>query len=140
MWRRIICMTGILMPSVLLAQSTSWTDDLKSMHSILETIKEEMLPLCSQLINVGRGIGGFAALWYIAERIWQHLARAESIDFYPLMKPVGIGLAILLFPSVIALMDGVLQPMVSGTSAMVDKTDATIALLLEKKKEAMKNS
>lgn len=140
MWRRIICVMGVLMPMVLLAQSTSWTDDLKSMHSILDTIKEEMLPLCSQLINVGRGIGGFAALWYIAERIWQHLARAESIDFYPLMKPVGIGLAILLFPSVIALMDGVLQPMVSGTSAMVDKTDATIALLLEKKKEAMKNS
>lgn len=68
------------------------------------------------------------------------MARAESIDFYPLMKPVGVGLAILLFPSVIALMDGVLQPMVTGTSAIVEKSDATIALLLEKKKQAMKDS
>jgi conjugative transposon TraJ protein len=140
MRKRIFMLAGMLMPIVLFAQETSWADDLKSMHSILELIQEEMLPMCSNLINVGRGIAGFAALWYIAERIWQHMARAESIDFYPLMKPVGVGLAILLFPSVIALMNGVLHPMVSGTAAMVEKSDATIALLLEKKKQAMKDS
>ena len=140
MWRRIFVLLGMLMPGILFAQETSWAEDLKSMHSILETIHEEMLPMCSNLINVGRGIGGFAALWYIAERIWQHMARVESIDFYPLMKPVGIGLAILLFPSVIALMNGVLQPMVTGTAAMVEKSDATIALLLQKKEEAVKKS
>jgi len=131
---------GICMPGILMAQETSWAEDLKSMHSILDTIQEEMLPMCSNLINVGRGIGGFAALWYIAERVWQHMAHAESIDFYPLMKPVGIGMAILLFPSVIALMNSVLQPMVTGTAAMVEKSDATIALLLQKKEEAVKNS
>jgi conjugative transposon TraJ protein len=127
-------------PHLLFAQSTGWNADLQSLHRILQTIKTDLLPLSASLINVGRGIGAFAALWFIAEKVWQHLARAESIDFYPLLRPFAIGLAIVLFPSVITVMDGVLQPITDGTAAMVEKSDATIALLLAQKNEAVKNS
>lgn len=140
------CVKGILflivlvMPQVLLAQSTSWADDMKSLHLVLHQIYSELIELSSQLIGVGRGIGGFAALWFIGERVWGQIARAESIDLYPLLRPFAIGLAIILFPSVIGVLNGVLQPTVNGTSAMVEHTDAAIALLLEQKKEAVKNS
>ena len=137
----IVALLCICFPNILLAQeSTSWAEDLKSMHTVLADIKNELMPMCSELIGVGRGIGGFAALWYIAERVWGQIARAESIDFFPLLRPFAIGLAIILFPSVINLMDKVLQPTVDGTSAIVKNTDAAVDLLLKEKDKAVKES
>ncbi len=100
--RVIIALVCACVPNMLWAQETSWAEDLKGMHTVLDEIYDELLPLSSQLIGIGRGIGGFAALWYIAERAWGQIARAESIDFYPLLRPFAIGSqAILLFPSVL---------------------------------------
>ena len=61
-----------------------------------------MIVNCSELIGVGRGIAGFGALCYISYRVWGHIARSEPIDFYPLLRPFAIGLAITLFPAVIS--------------------------------------
>ncbi len=132
---------GIVLPITTQGQVVSgWADDLQSLHSVLDQLRAEMMPLCSGLIGVGRCIAGFAALWYIAARVWGHIARAEGIDFYPLFKPFVIGCAIAFFPAVIALIDGVMQPTVNGTKDMVEKSDAAIAVLLKQKEEAVKNS
>ena len=37
-------------------------DNIHGLQSVLDQLYSEMLPLCSQLIGVGRGIAGFAAL------------------------------------------------------------------------------
>ncbi len=137
----IFAIVGILLPIISQAQTIGgWADDLQSFHSVLDQLHAEMLPLCSELIGVGRGIAGFAALWYIAARVWGHIARAESIDFYPLFKPFLIGFAVAIFPSVVALIDGVMQPTVNGTKGMVDRSDAAIEVLLKQKEEAVQNS
>jgi conjugative transposon TraJ protein len=99
-----------------------------------------MMPLCSRLIGVGRGVAGFAATWYIASRIWKHIANAEPIDFYPLFRPFVIGFAVLIFPSVIAMINGVMKPTVTGTRAMVTDSDAAVAQLLKMKEEAIKKT
>jgi conjugative transposon TraJ protein len=114
--------------------------DIKGLQSVLDTIYSQMLPLCSSLIGVGRGIAGFAAIWYIAYRVWRHIANAEPIDIYPLFRPFVIGFCLLIFPSVIALMNGVLQPTVTATNAMVTNSDAAIAQLLAQKEQAVENS
>ncbi|HVM86865.1 MAG TPA: conjugative transposon protein TraJ [Puia sp.] len=114
--------------------------DIKGLQSVLDTIYNEMLPLCSSLIGVGRGIAGFAATWYIAYRVWRHIANAEPIDIYPLFRPFVIGFCVLIFPSVISLMNGVLQPTVTATNAMVTNSDAAIAELLAQKEQAVQNS
>src|SRR5665647_538376 len=100
---RIITAIGmaVIMPNILFAQSGGFADDIKSLHQVLEQLYTEMLPLCSKLIGVGRGIAGFAAIWYIASRIWRHIANAEPIDFYPLFRPFVIGFAVLIFTLVI---------------------------------------
>lgn len=134
----IIAVTGLVFPIVSRAQG--FAGEIHSLQSVLEQLYNDMLPLCSQLIGVGRGLAGFAALWYIASRIWRHLANAEPIDFYPLLRPFAIGLAILLFPSVIALMNGILKPTVTGTAAMVENSNNAIAYLLQKKEEAIKKT
>lgn len=119
---------------------TSMAGSIRSLQSVLEQLYEDMIPLCSQLIGVGRGIAGFAATWYIASRVWGHIARAESVDFYPLFRPFVLGFAILIFPSVIAMINGVMKPTVTATAAMVKHSDQAIAQLLLMKEQAIKQT
>src|SRR3954452_10625265 len=133
---------GLMLPLLSVAQSVGGEsgNDLKSMQQVLDHLYAEMMPLCSQLIGGGRGIAGFAATWYIAVRVWRHLSNAEPIDFYPLLRPFAIGMAVLMFPSVIAVINGVMGPTVSGTAGMVEGSDQAIATLLQQKEEAIKQT
>jgi conjugative transposon TraJ protein len=106
----------------------------------LDKVYSDMMPLCSRLIDVGRGLAGFGALWYIASRVWKQIAQAEAIDFYPLLRPFALGLAIVMFPAVIGIMNGVLQPTVSATSSMVKDSNQAIARLLAQKEAALKKT
>lgn len=130
--------TALLLPKFSQAQGVAQT--LSGMQSVLDNVYSEMLPLCSRLIDVARGIAGFGALWYIASRVWRQIASAEPIDVYPLLRPFALGMAILLFPMVIALMNGVLQPTVSATGAMVSDSNRAIERLLKAKEAAIKKS
>lgn len=129
---------AIALPSMGMAQGIA--GEMKGLHGVLEKLYDQMMPLCSQLISVGRGLAGFAALWYIASRVWGHLARAEPIDFYPLFRPFVIGFCVLMFPSVLGIINGVMKPTVTATAAMVDGSDKAIAVLLQRKEEAIKKS
>lgn len=115
-------------------------DDIGSLHSILEQLYEEMMPLCSDLMGVGQGIAGFAAVFYIASRVWRHIANAEPIDFYPLFRPFVIGFCIMIFPSVLALINGVMKPTVTATASMVTGSNKAIEVLLNEKEKAVKES
>ena len=126
------------MPGVLCAQS--FTGEIHSLQSVLDQLYYEMLPLCSKLIGVSRGLAGFAALWYISSRVWRHLANAEPIDFYPLLRPFALGLCVMMFPYVLAVINGVLQPTVTGTAAMVTGSNNAISYLLRLKEEAIKKT
>jgi conjugative transposon TraJ protein len=141
-WERImmILLLCLLVPGILLAQSTGVGGEIKSLQQVLDQLYTAMLPLCSKLIGVGRGIAGFAAIWYIASRVWRHIANAEAIDFYPLFRPFVIGFAIVIFPSVIAMINGVMSPTVTGTAAMVTDSNNAIAVLLQQKQEAIKKT
>jgi conjugative transposon TraJ protein len=128
----------LLLPA--LAQAQDMAGEIHSLQSVLDELYNDMLPLCSQLIGVGQGIAGFAALWYIASRVWRSIANAEPIDFYPLLRPFGLGLAIMMFPSVLAIMNGVLKPTVTGTAAMMRSSNNAIAYLLKQKEDAIKKT
>ncbi len=131
---------GMIIPELVSAQTGGSADDIQSLHSVLEQLYDNMMPLCSKLIGVGRGIAGFAATWYIASRVWRHIANAEPVDFYPLFRPFVLGFAVLIFPSVIAMINGVMKPTVSGTQQMVTDTDKAVAQLLQMKEEAIKKT
>ncbi|WP_277014338.1 conjugative transposon protein TraJ [Flavobacterium lindanitolerans] len=124
----------------ILGKAQGLADEMNGLHGVLDQLYDEMMPLCSQLIGVGQGLAGFAALWYIASRVWRHLANAEPIDFYPLMRPFAIGLCIMLFPAVIGIINGVMKPTVTGTARMVEGSNKAIAVLLKKKEEAIKKT
>lgn len=133
-----MAVVGWVLP--LMSRAQGIADDMKGMHAVLEQLYNEMMPLCSQLIGVGQGLAGFAALWYIAARVWRHLSNAEPIDFYPLFRPFVIGFCVMVFPSVLGLINGVMKPTVTATASMVEGSDKAIALMLQKKEEAIKRS
>lgn len=133
-------LAGLVLFSPATAQAQGVAADMQSMHQVLADLYDEMMPLCERLIGVARGLAGFAALWYIGSRVWRHLAYAEPVDFYPLLRPFALGLAILLFPAVLGLLNGVLSPTVAATRAMVSDSDKAVARLLEQKEAALQRS
>lgn len=95
--------------------------DFTNLHQILQTLYQEMMPLCSNLTGVAKGIAGLGALFYVAAKVWQALARAEPIDVYPLLRPFAIGLCILFFPTfVLGTINTVLSPVVKGCHGMLE--------------------
>ncbi|HEU4576579.1 MAG TPA: conjugative transposon protein TraJ [Chitinophagaceae bacterium] len=127
----------LLLPHIAEAQIAN---RIRSLNEVLDTLYADMMPLCSRLIGVGRGIAGFAATWYIAARVWGHIARAEPVDFYPLFRPFVLGFCVLIFPSVLSMINGLMKPTVTGTAQMVEDSDKAITELLRMKEEAIKTT
>ena len=136
--KAVFITAGFLLP--FFAQAQGMAQEINGMHGVLEQLYDEMIPLCSQLISTGQGLAGFAAMWYISSRVWRHLANAEPIDFYPLFRPFVIGFCVLIFPSVLGLINGVMKPTVTATAAMVEGSDTAIRRLLEEKEKAIKET
>jgi len=122
------------------AEAQSLANDMNGLHGVLDQLYDEMMPLCSNLLGVGQGIAGFATIWYIGSRVWRHIANAEPVDFYPLYRPFVIGFCIMIFPSVLALINGVMKPTVTATASMMEGSNKAIEVLLQKKEEAIKST
>lgn len=95
--------------------------DFGNLHEILRNLYEDMIPLCSSMTGVAKGMAGLGALFYVAAKVWQTLARAEPIDVYPLLRPFAIGLCIMFFPSfVLGTINSVMSPVVKGTHTLLE--------------------
>ena len=142
--KKLVLSMAVFMVSVLflpaLCQAQGMAGQIGGLQSVLDKVYADMLPLCSGLIGAGRAIAGFAALWFIANRVWRQIAAAEPIDFYPLMRPFGFGMAIVFFPVVISVMNGVLGITVAATSGMVKDSNNAIKALLDQKERELKKS
>lgn len=79
----------------------------------------------NQLSTLGRLIGGFGALFYISFRVWKHMANNEPINIFPLLRPFFIGFCLMIFPSIIKVMNALLHPMITVTEAMVNYEQTT---------------
>lgn len=95
--------------------------DFQNIHQVLRDLYTEMMPLCSNMTGVAKGLAGFGALFYVASRVWQALARAEPIDVYPLLRPFVIGFCIMFFPTVVlGTINSVMSPIVTGTHSILE--------------------
>ena len=95
--------------------------DFENLHQILRSLYDEMMPLCSDMTDIAKGLAGLGALFYVALRVWQSLSRAEPIDVFPLLRPFAIGLAIMFFPTIVlGTLNSVMSPIVQGTHSMLE--------------------
>ena len=108
--------------------------DFASLHELLRSTYDEMMPLCAQMTGIAKGIAGLGALFYIALRVWASIARAEAIDVFPLLRPFVLGFCIMFFPTVVlGTMNAVLSPVVQGTEMMVHQQEGNLAELTAKR-------
>lgn len=95
--------------------------EFDNLHQVLRALYDDMMPLCSNMTGVAKGIAGIGALFYVAVKVWQALARAEAIDVYPLLRPFAIGLCIMFFPTfVLGTINTVLSPVVRGCNNLLE--------------------
>lgn len=108
--------------------------DFDNLHQLLRNLYQDMMPLCGDMVGVAKGIAGLGALFYVASRVWQALARAEPIDVYPLLRPFVIGLCIMFFPTfVLGTINAVMSPVVKGTHTVLETQMTDVhALQVEK--------
>ena len=62
--------------------AVEWTN----LHQILRSLYADMLPLCSDMMGIAKGLAGLGALFFIAYRVWKSLAAAEPIEVFPLLR------------------------------------------------------
>ena len=91
-----------------------------NMHQILQDLYEDMMKMCMPISNVAMPLATLGALFFIAYRVWQSMARGEAIDVFSLLRPFALGLCILFFDTmVLGTINGIFHPIVKGTEAML---------------------
>jgi conjugative transposon TraJ protein len=136
----IMMAVGMLFPFISHAQDTGLSGDIGGLQATLQQVYNSMIGHCTELIDVSRAIAGLGALVYITVRVCRAIAGAEDVDIRSLFRPFVIGYAIMIFPSIISLINGVMQPTVSGTAAIVNDSNQAVATLLQQKQDALQHS
>jgi len=113
---------------------------VQQLHTVLETVYDQMITLSSQLLLVSQAIAGIGASFYIGYRVWKHIANAEPIDFFPLFRPFALILLIGIFPKVLDFMNAVLKPTVAGTADMVKNANQAVSDLLAARANAVQHT
>jgi conjugative transposon TraJ protein len=114
--------------------------EIGGLQNVLQHAYDTLVANCSELIGISMAIAAFGALWQVAPDIWMRLQKAQPVEVDSLFRPVAISICIPLFPYVIALINGVMQPTVEGTAALVNDSNQTIATLLQQKEQALQQS
>ncbi len=110
------------------------------LQAVLTQVYNTMIANCAELIGISSAIAGLGTLWYVAGHIWVDLAEARPVNVRPLFRPFLIALGITFFPSVIAILNGVLQPTVDGTAALAGNANQAVATLLQEKQQVLQQS
>ena len=83
-----------------------------NLHQILQNLYTDMMPLCSQMTGVAKGLAGLGALFYVAYRVWQSLARAEPWMSFP-FSVACVGVMYHVFPTIVlGTLNSVMSPIV----------------------------
>ncbi len=128
----------VLFPCICFAQTLN--QDVQQLQGVLQNVYDQMIPLADELISVSEAIGSFAAVFYIGFRVWRHIANAEPIDFYPLLRPFVFALMISRFSLVLTVINGVLNPVVTVTNQMVKNSNDAVQNLLAEREAAIKRT
>lgn len=109
--------------------------DYGNMHQLLRDLYDDMMPLCADMADMARVIAALGALLFISNKVWGSLARTEAIDVYPLLRPLCLGLCILIFPTVLNCINGVLSPVVVGAHSVLEKQTFSLKEYREQKEK-----
>jgi len=114
--------------------------NIGGLQTTLQQVYDTMIVHCRDLIGIASAIAGFGTLWYVAAHVWTRISKAQPVEIETLYRPIAIGIGIALWPYFIALINGVMQPTVTGTAAIYTDADNGVATLLQQKQQALQQS
>lgn len=114
--------------------------DIGGLQTTLQQVYDTMIARCSELTGISISIAGIGTLWKVGEVALGKMAAAQPPEISVLYRPLAIGLVIGLFPYVISLINGVMQPTVTGTAAIAGDANKAVATLLQQKQEVLEKS
>lgn len=129
---KLILLLLLVFPITVFSQ-TGTGAQVEQMQKVLENLYHEMLPICEKLIRVAQVIAALGALLYIGYRVWKQIASAEPIDFFLLLRPFALSLAIAIFPSLVQSLNTILQPITTVTGGMVKNAHTDVDRLLKQR-------
>ncbi|GAA4464848.1 conjugative transposon protein TraJ [Nibrella saemangeumensis] len=114
----------------------------ESFEQTIKTAYAEVLQGMGHLGDTASAIAGLAASLYIGFRVLRHLAYAEGVDVWPLLRPFALGFLILNFTIVTDFLGALIKPLEVTTQSMVDIQTTRIQQLenlrVQKMEERMK--
>ncbi len=114
--------------------------NIGGLQNVLTQAYDALMVNCSELTGISSAIAGLGTLWHVAGHIWADMAEARPVNLRPLYRPMLIGLAIAFWPTVIAILNGVLDPTVTGTAAIAGNANQAVQTLLQEKQQALQQS
>jgi conjugative transposon TraJ protein len=114
--------------------------NIGGLQAVLGQVYNTMIQNCDELIETAQAIGAFGTLWYVAGNIWMQIASASGVDLKPLFRPLAIAIALTVYPSLIGLLNAVLEPSVDATAALAGNANQAVATLLQEKQQALQQS
>ncbi len=134
---RVMSIIGVCFLLPMASQAQDLANSIDALHGVLAQMYNTMILNCVQIEGVAKAIAAFGATMYIGYRVWRHIANAEPIDFFPLFRPFVLALCIINFTKVLAVLNGMLQPVTDVTAGMVQNSNAAIQSLLAQKDSAL---
>jgi hypothetical protein len=110
------------------------------MQGVLDTVYNNLIANCGELTGVSSAIAGFRYPVVCSRAYLGRYCRGQGVNLRPLYRPFLIGLAILLYPYVIGILNGILSPTVTSTAAIAGDANQAVATLLQEKQQALQNS
>ena len=97
--------------------AVEWTN----LHQILRSLYADMLPLCSDMMGIAKGLAGLGALF--SSHTGSGIPRRRGADRgIPAAAALCAGLCIMAFPTlVLGPLNGLLSPISNATSHLVDR-------------------
>jgi conjugative transposon TraJ protein len=88
-------------------------------ETLLYSLKEDMLPLCSDMSTVAKALGVLGCMTSMSITTLKAISEVRYINFHAYLKPLTLGMCIMSFqPLVIGVLDGIMLPVGDATSAI----------------------
>lgn len=94
-------------------------------EQLLLTLKSDMMHLCVPIMLVAKALAGIGCL--VAAGMISIKSMADNTPFnpWPYLKPISLGFCIIFFDTlVVGGLDGILQPIAKGTSALAEAAES----------------
>lgn len=108
------------------------------LEQAVEEMFQSMKPQFSSFIAFGQAVGCLGAIFYVFFRVWGHLARAEPIDVFPLLRPFALALCLVFYPNLVDFMVTLGGYLSKGTESFVSDKVRTVEELDRRKDELLK--